>query len=138
MAGLHELVALFNQGRLAEAEALGRALVDSQPRPVEALKILGSIKIKQRAPAEARQYFERIAALEPRSAEALSNLAWVLLQIGDADEALALCDRALALSPDAAGAWVARGARCSGSAGSTMRWRATTRRWRFPAPAPMR
>jgi predicted O-linked N-acetylglucosamine transferase (SPINDLY family) len=109
MADFHALVALYNQGRLAEAEALGRALLNTEPNRIDALKLLGSIKMRQRAPAEARQYFERIVALEPRSAEALSNLAWLLLQLGEAGEALALCDRALALEQRSAGALVARG-----------------------------
>jgi protein O-GlcNAc transferase len=109
MADLNEALALYGQGKLNEAETKILAILKGEPRHIEALKILGSIKIRLEALAEARKIFEEIVSIQPNSADALSNLAYVLFLLNLLNEALSLCDKALAISPNSFAAWVMRG-----------------------------
>ena len=109
MASIQDAIALLGQGRLPEAEATCRAILAREPASADALNILGSIKLRQQAPAEALKCFEQIVSIRPRSPEVLCTLAFVLLVLHRPTEALSFADRALALDPKHAAAWTTRG-----------------------------
>ena len=126
MASIQDAIALLGQGRLPEAEATCRAILAREPASADALNILGSIKLRQQAPAEALKCFEQIVSIRPRSPEVLCTLAFVLLVLHRPTEALSFADRALALDPKHAAAWTTRGNALSQLKGCMTRSAATT------------
>jgi protein O-GlcNAc transferase len=109
VATLKEAIDLYGQGRLNEAERTCRAILLCEPQNFEALYAIGSIKLQQQMPAEARQYFEQAIAIQPDSERALFALAYTLLMLNRPVDALAVSDRVLAFAPNHVGAWVTRG-----------------------------
>ncbi|HEY8749448.1 MAG TPA: tetratricopeptide repeat protein, partial [Tepidisphaeraceae bacterium] len=65
-------------GRLAEAEAAYRQIVNSEPANAETLHLLGLALAGQRRPAEAIIEFRQAIALKPDYGEAVYNLARAL------------------------------------------------------------
>jgi cytochrome c-type biogenesis protein CcmH/NrfG len=94
---------------LDAAEAGCRAALHREPENFDALCLLGLIKLRQRAAADACRCFDQAVAINPRSVDALGNLAFLQLMLGRAQEALATCGRALALAPSHVATWVSRG-----------------------------
>ena len=104
---LGEAVALERSGRLDEAAARYRLILESHPDSVRAWVNLGNVTSGQGQEADAERAFRRALALAPEDPDALNNLAWLLLQRGsELDEAELLArtaasrpgpDRALAL-----------------------------------------
>jgi predicted O-linked N-acetylglucosamine transferase (SPINDLY family) len=93
---------------LDAAEAKCRALLGREPHHFDALCLLGLIKLRQRAVADACRLFQQAVAVDPRSHQALGNLAFVLLALDRPAEALAASDRALAIAPRDVAARVTR------------------------------
>src|SRR5215469_5775350 len=98
-----------NAGRLDEAEALYRRVVEGAPRHVGALHALGVLAAQKGLPDQAEQWIRRELALAPAHAEALSNLGGVIAGQGRPAEALEYFERALALNPDLVDAHFNRG-----------------------------
>jgi protein O-GlcNAc transferase len=89
--------ALHGMGRIAEAEAIYRAVLARDPREFDALHLLGLIRYQQGRPREAHDLLSRAIKLRPRSAQALSIFMATLLALGRLEEALAACDRLIAM-----------------------------------------
>src|SRR5260370_10410011 len=101
-AGVHE-------GRLTEAEAIARDLVDRDPRNAFATVILASTLMEQGRYREALDRYRAYLALVPTSADAHHWSAICYLRLGDRDRALAEEAAALAIDPRDTDARVLRG-----------------------------
>jgi predicted O-linked N-acetylglucosamine transferase (SPINDLY family) len=106
---IQQALALINQGRLAEAEPLCRAVLKSQPRDFNAAQLLGHIALRRNDYAAAEQWLNRAVAINPGNAAVQSNRAVALLALGRAADALASSERAIALNPAFAEAHSNRG-----------------------------
>ncbi len=99
-AAFQQGFALHRQGRLDDAEALYRSVLERQPAHFGALHFTGLIHYQRGAPQAAADWIGRALAVNPVSPEAHSNLGLALLDLKRPEEALAAHDRALALKPD--------------------------------------
>ena len=93
-------LALHQQGRLDDAEALYRAVLAAQPAHFGALHLTGLIHYQRGAFASSVNWIGRALAANPNVADAHSNLGLALLGLRRPDEALASLQQALALKPD--------------------------------------
>ena len=98
-------VALFQAGRMAEAEALLRGLVSAAPAFVEALQLLGAAVSAQGRPGDGLPWFDRARAIRPPNANLLHNRAQALFALGRFAEARADIEQAMALDPESHSAW---------------------------------
>ncbi len=98
-AALQQAVALHQQGRLAEAEALYQAVLRQAPGEVNALHLLAVLRQQQGRAAEALPLFEQVLALAPDVPAVLGNYGNALKELGRLDAAEARYRRALALQP---------------------------------------
>lgn len=92
-------VALHQAGRLGEAEALYRQVLELEPRHAMALTMLGTVHAQRRNSAEAARLFEMSLEVDPLQVNALYNRGIVLVELKRFGEALASYDRAIALGP---------------------------------------
>src|ERR1700761_1924862 len=88
------------EGRMGEAEALCRGVLEAQPHSYEAEHLLGLITYATGRLAKAVEHFRRAAALAPEIAVHHSNLGEVYRLIGRRDEEIEASRRATALDPD--------------------------------------
>jgi len=98
-------ILLHQAGRLAEAQAVCREILERAPRHFDALHLLGVIEYQSGRYQEAHRLLEQALLAEPRSAAACSNHGIVLHELKQYDAALARYDRAIALKPDYAEAY---------------------------------
>ena len=89
-------------GRLAEAEALYRQILQASPRHANALHLLGVLAMQKGDSAEAVRLMEQAVEILPEFAAAWSNLSLALGKLGRREEAVAACRRAVQLSPQSA------------------------------------
>jgi predicted O-linked N-acetylglucosamine transferase (SPINDLY family) len=94
------LIALFDQGRLAEAETAARELTAGYPEAMFGWKALGTILGKGHRSQDAEPVLRRALALAPRDVETLDTLGKVLLDLGRLDEASDCLRQAIAIQPD--------------------------------------
>lgn len=87
-------------GRLAEAEAIYRQVLQVQPDYADALHLLGVLAYQAQQYELAERSIARAIALSPGVASYHSNLANALSAAGRLDEAVAHYRQALALQPD--------------------------------------
>jgi predicted O-linked N-acetylglucosamine transferase (SPINDLY family) len=97
---INALVALFNQGRHAEAEALSREMTLRFPKHGFGWKALSAVLQTQGKSAEALGPMQNAVALLPGDAEAHNNLGNILRDLGRPSEAEACLKQALAIQPD--------------------------------------
>ena len=102
-------LALHQQGQLAQAESLYRAILQHTPRHFDALHLLGVIACQHQHYESAVQLIDAALQLDPKSAAAHSNLGIALFELKRPAEALTSYDRALAIQPDYAEALNNRG-----------------------------
>jgi Flp pilus assembly protein TadD len=88
--GLQQALALLQQGRLAQADALCRTVLAVRPREFHALHMLGIVALQNRDLGDAERWFRAAIAADPAQPPAYSNLSAVLLSQGHAREALEL------------------------------------------------
>jgi len=100
---LRQAVGHLQAGRLREAEAACRQVLQQDPAQPGALNLLGTIARRAGRLDAATDLFRRAAEAAPDFAEAAYNLANALRDRGDRPGAIAAYDRALALRPDRAG-----------------------------------
>ncbi|OIR11459.1 ubiquinone/menaquinone biosynthesis C-methyltransferase UbiE [mine drainage metagenome] len=93
------LMALFTQGRSAEAVTLAQTMVQRFPLYGFGWKVLGAAFKQLGKNAEALAPMQRAAELLPNDAEAYSNLGGNLQDLGRSNEAVANLDHALKLNP---------------------------------------
>ena len=106
---LGQAVRLHQQGRLDEAQAAYRRVLEVAPRQFDALHLLGVIERQRGRPAHAVELIQEALRLEPQQARAHCNLGAALQDLGRVDEALASYEAALRLDPAYALAWDNRG-----------------------------
>src|SRR5438552_9585406 len=99
MQTIEQAKALHRMGRIAEAEAVYRAVLARDPRQFDALHLLGLIRYQQGRAGEAHDLLSQAIKLRPRSPQVLAILMAALLALGRFEEALAACDRLIALDP---------------------------------------
>ena len=87
-------------GRLRQAEARYRAVLEETPGHPEALHWLGVLMVQAGQPGRAVPLLERAAAARPDDAAFAANLAQAYLHSRRIDEAIAGFDRALSMEPD--------------------------------------
>jgi tetratricopeptide (TPR) repeat protein len=81
------LTALAALGRLDEAEHQAFVLLQASPEQAYALRILGTLRVRQGRVAKGLVYLERAAALAPDDPEGRLHLGMVLLRLGRLTEA---------------------------------------------------
>lgn len=92
-------------GRMAEAAALCRRVLDAQPNSFEAEQLLGMIAHQTGKLGEAIGHFRRVAELAPDVALHHANLGEMYRLAGRMEEARAASRRALALNADLPEPW---------------------------------
>lgn len=108
-AGLTKARELLQEGRLAQAAALYRSLLQSNPDCFEALHLLGVAEAQQQNLEAAAILLGRAIAIDPGNTGALSNYGNILRLLMRHEDALASYDKALALNPANADALNNRG-----------------------------
>jgi predicted O-linked N-acetylglucosamine transferase (SPINDLY family) len=97
---INTLQALFNQGRLTEAEILAQNMTARYPEHEFGWKALGVVYQHMGRIADALAPMQKAAALSPKDAEAHNNLGIALQNLGRMDEAEASYRYALKIMPN--------------------------------------
>ncbi len=100
-----QAVTLHNQGRLADAETLYKAVLKLVPAHAGALHHLGLIAFQAGQSGAALQLIDHALTVQPDYAEAWCNRGVILAASGNRAEAEPAYRRALTLSPDYADGW---------------------------------
>ncbi|MGB7579494.1 MAG: tetratricopeptide repeat protein [Pseudolabrys sp.] len=95
-----QAVALHQQGRFAEAEAIYQDILRQDPTFFEALHLLGVVALQTRKTQESVELITKAIALNPNVAAAHINLGSALIALTRFAEALPSFDSAIALRPD--------------------------------------
>jgi protein O-GlcNAc transferase len=90
---------LHRQGRLAEAEAIYRAVLAREPNRFEPKYLIAHLKYQQGMTTEAHVLLVEVLAKHPQSIEAWTLQSGVLMQLDRIEEALSACEQALQLNP---------------------------------------
>ena len=106
---LQSAIAMHQQGRLAEAEAHYRAILQAQPHHVDALQLLATLAAQQQRYVEAVELFNKVLNINPLHAVAYSNRGYALRELKRYGESVASYNKALVLQPDYADAYYNRG-----------------------------
>lgn len=93
-------VGLLQSGRIRDAEAICRVVLEAEPDNADALHLLGVAARQGGRPKEAVELIKRALALNPRQPNYVSNLGTALEASGEKDSALAAYRRAIAIKPD--------------------------------------
>ncbi|MEJ2646754.1 MAG: tetratricopeptide repeat protein, partial [Gammaproteobacteria bacterium] len=100
-----QVVWLAQNGRVAEARDLGRALCDAVPSDPEAWFLLGAIQGQLGDFADAEQCCRNALQYAPQHPELHYNLGIALLRQHKIAEAIASLRETVSLNPSHAGAW---------------------------------
>ncbi|MGH6827308.1 MAG: tetratricopeptide repeat protein [Rhizomicrobium sp.] len=106
---LEQAFRLHAQGRFTEAERAYQDAIRLDPGNVQALHLLGVLRLQRGETGPAIALMCRSLAIEPRQALAQRDLGNAYQQAGRPDDALSSYDRALALKPEMADAHNNRG-----------------------------
>jgi predicted O-linked N-acetylglucosamine transferase (SPINDLY family) len=87
-------------GRLEEADACYRAMLEANPDDIDALHFSGVVAHQRGEHERAAQLISKALSLNPSNVPAQNNLGNVLGSLGRQDEAIASYRKALALAPD--------------------------------------
>src|ERR1051325_9671655 len=98
-AQLSEAGALVQAGRLEDAEAATRKIVNAYPRNAEAHSLLGVILDQRGQTAEAEKQYDAALRLQPKLVSALSNLGVLLARTNRTSEAIAKFEEVLRIDP---------------------------------------
>ncbi len=93
-------LALHREGRLDEAEAVYRDLLEQQPGTAEVLHTLGVLQAQRGQLGEAEALMEQALQADPGHVTALINRGNLLRALGRAEEALASYERAVEFQPE--------------------------------------
>jgi predicted O-linked N-acetylglucosamine transferase (SPINDLY family) len=103
-------LALYQHGRLAEAEKLYEEILKQEPTHFGALHLLGVVALRTRRTQRGVELIAKAIEINPNVAAAHSNLGYALSALKLHEQALASYDKAIALKPDYADAYNNRGA----------------------------
>lgn len=92
-------VALFEQGRLPEAEQVCLAIFGVNPAHAPTFELMGSLRQQQGRHADAEHCFRQALAIDPNHPEAVFNLGNLLMTLGRSAEALPYYQRSEQLLP---------------------------------------
>ncbi len=106
---LRSALALHQQGKLDEAEALYHEILCSEPRHFDALQLLASVAAQKKNSLEALELFDQVLTINPGHPFILNNRGNALKELKRYEEALASYDKAIVLYPDYADAYNNRG-----------------------------
>ena len=98
-AQLNQAVALHQAGRLDEAEALYRQVVQQVPGQFDATHLMGVIALQRGDLADAEKLIAQALVSRPRDASALNNLGTALMRARRLDEAREQFERAAKAQP---------------------------------------
>ncbi|HMH64108.1 MAG TPA: tetratricopeptide repeat protein, partial [Rhizomicrobium sp.] len=104
-----QAVALHQQGRLAEAEALYRQIIAAEPNLYPPLFLLGSLRLEQGDNTEAAALLGRALAINPNDPAAHTSQGMALLGLRRFAEAVRAFNQALARQPGHVPALMGRG-----------------------------
>ena len=99
---MQEIVFLFQQGRLPQAQQLAERMTARYPQHPFGWRALGSLLALQGQNAAAARYLRRTVELAPTEAETHCNLGMALHATGDLQQAERSLRRAIELKPDLA------------------------------------
>jgi predicted O-linked N-acetylglucosamine transferase (SPINDLY family) len=102
---LDAALALHRAGRLDEAAAEYRKLLDLQPNDPDTLHLLGLVTAQSGRPEEGAKLIQRAITLRPHTAVFHANMGYALRLLGRHDIAVAAFRQAVALDPRSASAW---------------------------------
>ncbi len=97
---LQQAVAQHQAGRLQEAAALYKQILQAQPNHFDALHLLGVIFFQAGQNSQAVELIQRAIAINPAHPAPHLNIGLALKGLGRAQEALASYDKAIALKPN--------------------------------------
>ena len=106
---LQQALALHVEGRLAEADALYRQILQKQPKHVHALHLAGVVALHTNRAERAVKLIRRAIGLDANLPDPHNNLGLALLELGRTPAALAEFDATLGLRPEHAEAQYNRG-----------------------------
>jgi len=106
---LQTAIALHQRGDLAEAEAIYKEVLQSQPRNVDALHFLALIAYQRKNYNDAVVLFEQALTIIPHHISSLNNYGLALLELKCYSEALKCYDKAIFLKTDYAQVYFNRG-----------------------------
>jgi tetratricopeptide (TPR) repeat protein len=89
-------------GRLDEADALYRLLLDVEPKHPDALHLSGVLRLARNQPGEAIELISRAIAVNPDNPAYHGNLGRAHALLDDSDKALAAFRRAVEIAPNSA------------------------------------
>ncbi len=101
-AEIKQIGTLASQGKLADAEAQARALLQKFPKRPDVHNILGVVFIRQKKRNLAIPHMEFACKAEPRNPVYLNNLGRLYLEVGAIELALPFLHNALSIVPDQA------------------------------------
>ena len=93
-------LALHQQGRLDQAEAIYKEILQSQPRHFDALQLLATVAAQKNRFPDAVELFDQALKINPDHVGSLNNRGNALCALGRADESLENYGRALRIKPD--------------------------------------
>jgi tetratricopeptide (TPR) repeat protein len=93
-------VAMFQHGYLDQAAVSFQQVTATKPDNADAYYNLGTLRLRQNDPAQARQYLEQALRLKPDYPEAWNNLGMIAAQSANPDEAIGDFQKSLALRPN--------------------------------------
>ncbi len=100
MSVIRQAMAFHQQGQIARAEPLYRAVLENVPGHFDALHMLGVIEYQREHYEDAVRLIGQALRVNLRSASAHSNIGIALNSLKRHEEALASYNRALAIKPD--------------------------------------
>jgi len=106
---IEALLALYNSGRMQEAENAAKNLLVTYPKTLLLHNIYGAALLEQGKSQQSLSVFEKAIALQPDYAVTHGNLGSALHRLGRLEEALKSYNRVIELNPDHPTAYANRG-----------------------------
>jgi hypothetical protein len=102
-------LALHQQNKLPEAEAIYKQILRIQPNNFSALQLIGTMYTQTKNHSQAINFLTKAIKINPQFAPCYNNLGLALQELNRLDEALASYDKAITIKPDYADAHYNRG-----------------------------
>jgi tetratricopeptide (TPR) repeat protein len=106
---IKQAISLHQQGRIVEAEAAYKAILNVDPNEFDALHMLGIINAQRNSFEEAEKLIRRALAVDPKVPPCLQNYGGVLCRLGRFTEAIEMYTSAIKLAPNYAPLYSDRG-----------------------------